>query len=205
MRNSRTGLAAALVLVCAVASSGCGSAQAPTRYYSLLAEAGQRPSAAPTEKTLSVSVGPVIIPDILKQTRIATSKGDGSYNLSEYHRWSGDVDRDIARALAEHLGRGLGTEQVFVFPWDQAGAPAYRVLADVISMGGNPDGEATLHVRWTVVPRSGAAEPVTRRTDLSEKCPGPDHADWVAAQQRNVEHLAAAIAATILDLHGQGT
>ena len=65
-------------------------------YYSLYASM-QRPVTA-TADTLAVSVGPVTVPDILKRPQIATGGTDGLYRLAEFHRWSGELDRDFARA-----------------------------------------------------------------------------------------------------------
>jgi Uncharacterized protein conserved in bacteria len=104
--NSRFRLAALLALACVTLLSGCAGTKTPTSYYSLYAPASQIAGATPAQGDLSVSVGPVSIPDILKQTRIATGGENGSFRLSEFHRWSGDVDRDLGRTLAEHLSRG---------------------------------------------------------------------------------------------------
>jgi len=104
----------------------------------------------------------------------------------------------MSRALAEQLALRLGTENVSVFPWDQHLAPRFRVLADVLSMGGALGGEATLSVRWTVLDAEVKGEPVIRRAELREAPAGPDHAAWVAAQQCNIEKLGMAVAETIL-------
>jgi len=197
MINSRLGTL--LGLACVALLAGCAGTKTPTSYYSLYAPPAQAAEASPAHEAVSVSVGPVSIPDILKQTRIATGGENGSYRLSEYHRWSGDVDRDLARTLAEHLARALGTEAVYVYPWDQNFAPTYQVFVDVLYMGGNPGGEATLGVRWSLVDTSGERQPVIRRTDLREPSSGPDHAGWVAAQQRNVANLGAAMAEIIAE------
>jgi hypothetical protein len=144
-----------------------------------------------------VSVGPVVIPDILKQTQIATGGADGRYHLAEYHRWSGELDRDFARALAEQLAVALGTEQVAVFPWDQNLTPTCRVLVDVLSMGGEPGKVATLCVRWSLVDPQGTKPVLARRSELRETPAEPGYHGWVAAQQRNIVTLSREIAARI--------
>jgi len=196
-KNSRSRFTAALALACAALLAGCAGSKTPTVYYSLYAPAAQTEVGTMTDGDISVRVGPVTIPDILKQTRIATGGEDGSYDLAEYHRWSGDVDRDLARTLAEHLAQALGTQRVSVFPWDQDFTPTYQVLVDVLFMGGEPGGEAILSARWTIMDKAGKEESITRRIDLREVSAGPDVASWIAAQQRNVEKLGEAIAETI--------
>ena len=178
--------------------AGCAGSVKTISHYSLYAPRAAAVENAQADGGLAVSVGPVTVPDILKQTRIATGGEGGRYELAEYHRWSGEVDRDMSRALAEQLSLRLGTENVSVFPWDQHLAPRFRVLADVLSMGGALGGEATLSVRWTVLDAAGDGEPAIRRSELREAAAGPDHGAWVAAQQRNIEKLGQAIAETIL-------
>lgn len=179
----------------AIVLAGCAGSSPQTGYYSLYAPARQTaPVTAPVAGTLVLSVGPVIIPDILKQARIATGGADGRYRLAEYHRWSGEVDRDLARAVAEQVATLLGTEQVAIFPWDQHLTSANRVLVDVLNMGGELGREATLAVRWTLVDPSGKAPAQTRRSDLREVPADAGYPAWVAAQQRNIARLGEEIA-----------
>lgn len=178
--------------------AGCAGNVKTISHYSLYAPQSAAGQSVLADGGPSVSVGPVNVPDILKQTRIATGGEGGRYELSEYHRWSGEVDREMSRALAEQLALRLGTENVSVFPWDQHLAPRFRVLADVLSMGGALGGEATLSVRWTVLDTDGKGEPIIRRAELSERLTAADHPAWVAAQQRNIEKLGEVIAETIL-------
>ncbi len=178
--------------------AGCAGNVKTISHYSLYAPQAAAGVSVQADGGPAVSVGPVNVPDILKQTRIATGGEGGRYELSEYHRWSGEVDRDMSRALAEQLSLRLGTENVSVFPWDQHLTPRFRVLADVLSMGGALGVQATLSVRWTVLDAEGKGGPVIRRSELSEDVAAPDHSAWVAAQQRNIAKLGLAIAETIL-------
>lgn len=190
---------ARLVLTCistAVLGAGCLASSPPVAYYSLYAPS-QRPAPGfipAAASTLAVSVGPVTLPDILRQARIATGGADGRYRLSEYHRWAGEVDRDLARALAEQLAANLGIEQVAVFPWDQSLGAKYQVRIDVLNMGGDPGKEATLAVRWTVIDPSGTLPAQARRSDLREAPADAGYPAWVAAQQHNVARLGEEIA-----------
>ena len=187
-----------LCLALAALLAGCAGNVQTISHYSLYAPQVAAGGDILADGGLAVSVGPVNVPDILKQTRIATGGEGGRYELSEYHRWSGEVDREMSRALAEQLALRLGTENVSVFPWDQHLSPRFRVLADVLNMGGALGGEATLSVRWTLLDAEGNGEPVIRRSDLSERTVGTDHGAWVAAQQRNIEKLGRVIAEILL-------
>ena len=185
--------AALPVLACLALLAGCAGKTPDTSYYSL--HVPQAAVQAQAGDAVSVSVGPVTLPDVLKQTRIATGGENGQYRLAEYHRWTGEVDRDMARALAERLSLALGTEGVSLFPWDRQGRPRFRVLVDVVAMGGSL--EATLSARWTLLDAEGQGESLVRRTDAVQPLADAAHATWVAAQQRNVGRLADDIAAAI--------
>ncbi|MCM2265787.1 MAG: PqiC family protein [Desulfuromonadales bacterium] len=196
--NKRIVRVALTSVVAGILVAGCFAASPQVAYYSLYAPA-QRPvvASAPTDGILAVSVGPVVIPDILKQAQIATGGADGRYRLAEYHRWSGELDRDLARAVAEQLAGNLGIEKVSVFPWDQNFIPNCRVGIDVLSMGGEPGREATLEVRWTLIDPQGKKPQIVRRSELKEAPAEPGYPAWIAAQQRNIVKLAQEIAGAI--------
>lgn len=178
--------------------AGCAASSPEIVYYSLYVPAAPAVQpATPAGGTLALSVGPVVLPDILRQAQIVTGGADGRYQRAEYHRWSGELDRDIARVVAEHLAAALGTEQVGVFPWDQQFTPTVRVLIDVLVMGGELGREAVLGARWAVIDPQGKRPAVMRRSDLREVPAGAGHADWVAAQRRNAARLGEEIAAVI--------
>ena len=186
----------ALLALAAIALAACQAASPRVTYYSLLAT-NAAPVAAEQQQDLVISIGPVVIPDVLKKSQIATGGAEGRYQLSEFHRWVGDVDREFARAVAEQLAARLGTEQVAVFPWDQHLQPTFRVLLDVLAMGGEPGREARLTVRWSLVDPQDRMAPVIRRSDLRETPADAGFGAWVNAQQRNISRLGEEIAAAI--------
>lgn len=196
--NSRIVRAALLGLAWMALLAGCAPKTQTASYYSLHVPRASAQGAVPAGDAVSVSVGPVVLPDVLKQSRIATGGEDGRYRLAEYHRWTGEVDRDMARALAERLSQALGTERVSLFPWDQQVPARFRVLVDVVGMGGSLGREATLSARWTLLDSEGKGGPLVRRTDAAQPLPDAEHSSWVAAQQRNVEKLGDDIAAAIM-------
>lgn len=174
--------------------AGCFATSPQVSYYSLYAP-GQKPVPAVTNTSnLAVSIGPVTIPDILKQEKIATGSGDGRYHMAEYHRWSGELDRDFARALAERLSVALGTEKVAIFPWDQNFAPSCRVYLDVLNMAGEPGKEAKLSVRWAIAKPDGEQPLLVRRSEFGEVPAEAGYAAWVVAQQRNIAKLGEEVA-----------
>lgn len=183
-------LAALLV----VTLTGCAAPPAPVVYHSLLgADTGA--AAASRADGPAVVVGPVSVPDLQHNTRLATGS-DGRYQLAEHHRWAGAVDREIGRALAERLAADLATERVAVFPERPAAKTAWRVQVEVLALDGEPGQWAHLEVRWTLLDPAGTG-PRTRRGDYREPLTEAGHGAWVAGQRANLARLGADIAAVI--------
>ena len=185
-----------LVLAALLATilTGCAAPPAPVVYHSLL---GADTGAAATARAdgPALVVGPVRVPDLLHNTRIATGS-DGRFQLAEQHRWAGSVDREIGRALAERLAAELATERVALFPQQPPGGAAWQVQLEVLALDGTPGESVRLDVRWTLVdPAAKATE--TRRATLVEPLAEPGLAAWVAGQRSNLARLGAAIAARI--------
>ena len=174
--------------------TGCAAPPAPVVYHSLLgADTGAAAEARADGPALVV--GPVSVPDLLHNTRLATGN-DGRYQLAENHRWAGAVDREIGRALAERLAADLATERVTLFPQAPKAKEAWRVQVEVLALDGEPGHSAHLKVRWTLLNPAGTG-PRTRRGDYREPLTEPGHAAWVAGQRANLARLGADIAAMI--------
>ena len=185
-----------LVLAALLATilNGCAAPPAPVVYHSLLgADAGAAATALADGPALVV--GPVSVPDLLHNTRLATGS-DGRFQLAENHRWAGAVDREIGRALAERLAADLATERVTLFPQAPATKTAWRVQVEVLALDGLPGQWARLDVRWTLLDPAGTG-PRTRRGDYREPLTDPGHAAWVAGQRTNLARLGADSAAVI--------
>ena len=183
-----------LAALLATILTGCAAPPAPVVYHSLLgADAGAAATARADGPALVV--GPVRVPDLLHNTRIATGS-DGRFQLAENHRWAGAVDREIGRALAERLAADLATERVTLFPQAPATKTAWRVQVEVLALDGLPGQWARLEVRWTLLDPAGTG-PRTRRGDYREPLTDLGHAAWVAGQRTNITRLGADIAAVI--------
>ena len=191
---NRSCLRLVLAALLATILTGCAAPPAPVVYHSLLgADAGAAATARADGPALVV--GPVRVPDLLHNTRIATGS-DGRFQLAENHRWAGAVDREIGRALAERLAADLATERVTLFPQAPATKTAWRVQVEVLALDGLPGQWARLEVRWTLLDPDGTG-PRTRRGDYREPLTEPGLAAWVDGQRANLARLGADIAAVI--------
>lgn len=175
---------------------GCGSASPPVAYYSLVG-LEPAPDTTGTQSRLAILVGPVSIPDILKNSQISTGNADGRYQISEQHRWAGEVDRDFARAIGEQLANRLGTERIAIFPMGQHLEPTHQIVFDILSLEGALGKEANLAVRWALVDPKNKTVLVTRRSAFTGEPADGGYDAWVAAQRRNINRLSEEIAAVI--------
>lgn len=175
---------------------GCSPTSAPVSYYSL--SSAEPPVQAGGKHTqLAVQVGPVTLPDVLKKSQLVFGSSGGSFQLSDQHRWSGELDRDIARAIGEQLAIRLGTEQIALFPAGLHLDLTHQVVLDVVAMEGVLGKEATLVARWSVVDPKTKTARFTRRSTVSQQPADSSHGAWVAAQRRNIAKLSEEIATAI--------
>jgi len=180
----------------ALAVTGCSPVSPQVTYYSLLGSGlADKPAASPSR--LAILVGPVSVPDILKTSQIATGGAGERYQRSEQHRWTGEVDRDFARAVGEQLATRLGTEQIALYPLDRHLELTHQIVFDILAMEGTLGKEAKLAVRWSLVDPKSQTARVTRRSTYSEPPADGSYHAWVAAQRQNINRLSEEIAAAI--------
>lgn len=197
MSKSMTSLGFAILsALIGMALSACSGSTPQVAYYSLLS-ADIKKTTEQRHDPLVLSVGPIRIPNVLEKSQIATGGIDGPYRLSDYHRWTGNVDREFARALTEQLAGRLGTEQVYIFPGDRYLEPTCQVQLDVLEMKGDLNKEAQLTVRWTLIDPKGKTAPITRLSRFSKRPEAEGHDSWVKAQQHNISQLSDEISALI--------
>ena len=195
------------ILVCLVSFgpvaftlTSCSPVSPPVAYHSLAGyDLAQNPAA--TRDQLIILVGPVSVPDILKSSQIATGTAGRRYQLSEQHRWAGEVDRDFARAIGEQLAGSLGTEQIAIFPMGQHLKAPHQIIFDILTMEGDLGKEARLIVRWSLVEPQSKTVRLTRRSSFSEQPADAGYDAWVAAQRHNVTRLSEELAAAIQSGH----
>jgi uncharacterized protein len=193
-------IAGFLILACFLGPglTACSVSSPPVEYYSLLGTTTRGPADRPNNH-LIVSIGPVTLPETLKNSQIVTGGDDSVFHRSEYHRWSGEVDLDFARALAEQLAYDLGTERIIVFPGNGQIKPDCQVLIDILAMDGDLGKKAELTVRWTLIDRKGKNGPVFMRSHFSERPTDAGYTAWVISQRNNLHRLGEDIAAKIKD------
>ena len=137
--------------------SGCVGRSAPqVNYFSLLTieQLGDSKAIA-TYPEVKLGINPVTIPESLKRSQIATRQHGNQFEFSEFNRWAGVLERDLAAVVGDNLGVLLGIEKVDYFPWMRHFSPNYRVEIDVQRLDGALGGEAVLNARWAIADATG--------------------------------------------------
>ncbi len=126
-----------------------------SRFY-VLASDPILPRAAPTiNHDLTLGVGPVLIPQYLDRTGLATRIGATRVEYSSVDRWAEPLNECFPRVLARDLSQALGTDRVVLFPWNRSLQVDYQLEIDVDRFDIDSSNQAVLVVRWLIKnPRS---------------------------------------------------
>lgn len=194
--------------VCAlliITASGCVSSP-PSDFFILtpMAGADKRSAIPPTGVPLAVGVGPVKIPEYLNRAQIVTRAGPNRLDVNEFNRWGGSFAPNLSRVLAQNLSVILGTDDVFVFPADNAIEPRYRVILSITQLDGALGESVVLDSRWIITGPKRRKQLGTGRSVVREATNGSDYEAYVAAQSRALETLSREIAAKIMLLREAG-
>lgn len=189
-----------LVILCALVAwlTGCASSQ-QAQFYTL--SPVPAPAAAPLAD-LSVSVGPVSVPDVVDRQQIVMRTSPNQVTMDEFNRWASPLRGGIARVVAENLVSMLGTPRVTVFPQTSSAGADYRVAIDVLRFDSAPGGTATLDALWTILPAK-PEESRSGRTSVSEPAQGGGYSALVAAHSRALGKMSTDIAAAIREIQAR--
>jgi uncharacterized lipoprotein YmbA len=189
MNLERIGLVIALAL-----AAGCGSSPA-VRYYTLDAAEAPAAAAAPGKAELTVTVGPVSVPDAVDRPQIVLRVGANRVERSEFDRWGEALKLAIPRVVAASLGRELASAQVFVY--SPSAPPAdFRVLIDVERFESEPAKAVTVEASWSILPRAMGA-PKAGRSVAREPVGAAGYDALVSAHSRALVAVSRDIAETI--------
>jgi uncharacterized lipoprotein YmbA len=185
-------------LALAYLAAGC-SALSPqpdrTKYFLL------KPLALPERQSvngsgLAVGLGPVAIPDHL-QHQLVTRLADNEIALSDTDRWADTLRECFTTGLRENLIVLLGTDRIFIYPWDLSASPAVAVAVEVLRFERTAKGTVELAARWTIERGSDRARLLTEETRVSQPIQGVETRAAVAALSSALVVLSGQIASAV--------
>jgi uncharacterized lipoprotein YmbA len=177
---------------------GCGSTQ-PSRFYTLDSvgnhEVGNQ--SVPADYNISVSIGPVDIPDYLDRPQIVSRTSQNELSLSEFDRWAGSLKDDIVRVLSENLTNLLSQNSVFVSPWGRGIVSDYQVTINIRRFDAMPEGNVLLNAQWTIIGKEGTQILRMRESFITESMSAQTYSAKVSAMSGALEKLSRDIAEEI--------
>jgi len=181
-----------------LALAGCMSVADPTKYYVLSATPLREPTPAALVSSITIGVGPVLIPGYLDRIQIVTRDAHDSVEVAMYDRWAEPLESGIAQVLADNLGARVGSERIAVFPWRGGVARVldYQVAIAVLRFDGWPGRQVTLDARWRLLGKDGQ-ELVLKRSTIKEPIAGEGYQALVQGLNQALATLAQEIAAEI--------
>jgi uncharacterized protein len=167
-------------LLLAGLAAGCLGAPAQPEYFTLSPAAGASGAPLAARPELGLVLGQVELPRYLDRSELVTRNGPHQLQVWGGVRWGGSLRTDIARVVADDLGRLLGTARVAVYPVEARFPVSYRVLLELLEFGGAAGGPVTLRARWTIAAADGRALAVGE-SGVEQAPASPAWADYVAA------------------------
>jgi uncharacterized lipoprotein YmbA len=153
-----------------------------------------------TAKEAAIVVGPVVIPSALDRPEIVIRGSDNTLTWSEFHRWAGRLDEEIASVLAQDLAELLRREQIVPFFREDVLQPNLRVLIGIDRFDGRLQNQVELVAVWSIRAAATSETFVVKQSTIRENVLNPDYSGYTAAQSRALFALAQEIAEAIARL-----
>jgi uncharacterized protein len=178
---------------------GCGTPP-QERFFTLASEPPSQASFSEATPNYVVVVGPVTVPDVVDRPQLVLRTSPSRVEIAEQARWAAPLKNEIARVVADHLGRLLDGARTATSAERASGTPDYRVLIDIQRFESAPQEGATVQAAWTVRVQNGSA--LSGRSLVTEPA-GADYESLVAAHSRALTAVSRDIAAAIATARGQ--
>lgn len=185
-------------LLCAFVflASGCFGVSAPTHFF--LLPPARDTTTVPANEKYRVFVGPVLMPEYLQRSGIVTRINEHEIRIAEFQQWAEQLDRGIARSLAETIQSELGNQGVIAY--SGAGASdgeSFSVLLDVMQFDINEDGEANFVLLWSLKNAAGVDLVRKQKLVFKSKTNASSVEEQVAQLHLLVVECAKAICASL--------
>jgi hypothetical protein len=144
-----------------------------------------------------VSVGPVTLPKYLDRPQVVTRPTPTQLDVSEFDRWGGRLEDNVAQVLAEDIARRLRTARVAVFPNEPAGRADVRIAVTITRFERiGSEGDVVLDARWRITRPTAAAdvEPVRGNFSVTKHASRAGIPATVEAMSAALSDLSATLA-----------
>lgn len=189
------------VMACLAAMiAGCaGSESPPTRYYVLSPMA--RPEATTRVSAQNgpiVVIGSVVVAEYLNQTDMLTLDTANQVTRAEYDKWASPLPDEITRVLGENLVALLPSDRIVLASSRRVVQPDAAIEIEIIAFERQPDDNARMTARWSIISGDGRRVIAMRRTDLRVPVASPSYASTAEALSKGVAELSQEIASALV-------
>jgi len=166
------------LLALAAVSPACGLLDPrpdTSRYFVLasLRDLGGTVETCALPKEAVVGLGPVRIPEYLRELALLTRSSPTELTRSTSDRWSEPLETMLPRVLGDDLSQILDDRRIKSFPWYASDRPDWQIEVDFVRFEPDREGEVLLVASWRVRElggtRSAADEfRITRRAESKD-------------------------------------
>ncbi len=147
----------------------------------------------------NIRVNRLRMPKHLDRPTIMTQISDAEVVYSEYQRWAGPLEDEIARVVILNISSLLGSDTVTGFWFSGRNAPDYDIDLEILSMTGYLGTEARLEARWGISTCSEDEDAKVHITRYKRSLTSADHAAYVSAQSQLLAELSRDIVEALRD------
>ena len=179
--------------------TACGGRTPPAKFYTL-----QPVEQSSTGKSLppnvALAVGPVAIPDAIDRAEIVTREAGSKISFSEYQRWAGSLEKNIASVIAQNIGALLETDRVTPFNRENIFQPSHRVVINITRYDSQPAIEFLLKATWSIKNLNSNKLLLIRNSTIREPLASAAYNELVAAQSKALAAMSQEIAAALMEV-----
>ena len=139
---------------------------------------------------------------MLRRPQMLIRKRDSEREISEFHRWAGQLEDMMTRALTLQLGQLPGGKPLAIVPhpWSIQRDIDYQLRINVLRFDGPLGGEFTLQGMWILMDTRQRGDLMTRAFDLREQAADASHAAMAKAMGRLLTRLSREVGTTLKQL-----
>ena len=175
---------------------GCQKHTPPVSFYALtpITKSEVVPDSEHTLKDITIGIGPINFPRTLQRPQIVTRPSANRLDVSEFHRWGGDLKQDFLNVLIQNISMMVGSNQVFKYPWSNTVEPKYRITLDVNQFDGRLGKSVLLNTIWEIKQGNpGSEKTEIKRSIIEQPVSGDDYNALVEAKSRALKMLSIEI------------
>ena len=133
--------------------------------------------------------------------QIVTRDAGNVLSFSEYHRWAGPLEADIASVMAQNIATLLESDRVTPFTLENLFfQPTHRVVININRYDSQLAKEFLIDATWSIKDLKSRKLLLLRNSTLREPLASADYEELVAAQSKALAAMSQEIAAALAEV-----